>query len=55
MTIPPPREHDPQQRAAEGTAIPPARAPLRGYPLTSAYLCVCVTLILLAVLFEWRL
>lgn len=54
MSVPPPRGHDPEPGTAEGTD--PAAAPRQvRYPLTSAYLCLCVTLILLAVLFEWRL
>jgi hypothetical protein len=49
VSIPAPRENDPEPGTAGSK-----RAPMR-YPLTSAYLCLCVTLILLAVLFEWRI
>lgn len=59
MSIPGPRGHDPQQDAAPEPAPEPAPAqppesPTVRYTATTVYLCAMVTLILLAVLFEWR-
>lgn len=52
MTWPPPaREHDPDDRAAwRNRWVTPAQ-----YPITSLYLSLVVTLILLALLLDWRL
>lgn len=60
MTVPSPRGHDPLTRDAEDTPTPPAEAPAaRPWfgpgPITSIYLCLMVTVLLLAVLFDWRL
>jgi len=50
-TTPPASEHDPDDRAARrGRWVTPAQ-----YPITSIYLSLLVTVILLAVLFDWRL
>jgi len=59
MSIPGPRGHDPHQDAErrpepEIPAPPPAVPPAVRYTATTIYVCVMVTLILLAVLFEWR-
>lgn len=55
MSIPSPRAHDGENRdvaEAPRVELPAGRT---RYPVTSAYLAVMVTLILLAVVFEWRL
>jgi hypothetical protein len=54
VSVPSPREHDERTADEAPPAQPPAPAHVR-YPVTSIYLCVMVGLILLAVLFEWRL
>lgn len=63
MSIPPPRGHDPDQRDAEeqpvdvpvDVEVSTELLPVDRYPWTTGYLLLMVTLILFAVLFQWRL